>query len=299
MKNRILLGVTCFLIVVYMLLDGSSDTTIFLNDLYINVKDTNTNEITRMPLEDYVVGVVSAEMPASFDEEALKAQAIASRSYALYKMQHSKENYDVVTDVTNQAYITVDKMKNKWGSDFDKYYNKIIKCVDETKGKVMTYNDEVIKAFFFAMSNGYTESAKSVFNEDLNYLKSVEVKYDNNDLKNYEYTKEYSKNDFIKLLNIQDNEIIISNIKKNATGRVESLEINNKKYLGTKLRSILGLRSCDFNIKISNDKVYITTKGYGHGVGMSQYGANGMAKDGYSYEDILNYYYQDIKIMSI
>ena len=101
-----------------------------------------------MNLEEYVIGVVAAEMPASFNEEALKAQAIASRTYAVFKMQQNTDNYDVVTDVSNQSYITVEDMKNKWGNDFEKYYQKIKEVVNLTKGKIMKYNGEIIEAYF-------------------------------------------------------------------------------------------------------------------------------------------------------
>ena len=135
------------------------------------------------------------------------------------------------------------------------YYNKIKEAVNETKGKVLTYNDEVIEAFYFAMSNGYTENASLVFNEDKDYLQSVTSIYE--------------------------------------------ITINEKVFKGTEVRKLLNIRSTDFEIKINNNQIEVVTKGYGHGVGMSQYGANGMAKEGKNYEEILTYFYKNVKLSSI
>ena len=238
-------------------------------------------------------------MPASFENEALKAQAIAARTYATYKINNSNGNYDVVTDVSNQKYITTDEMKVKWQTEFDKYYNKIKEAVLSTKGMIMTYNDEVIEAFYFAMSNGYTEDASLVFNENLDYLESVESKYDNNNLNNFEVTTKFSKDEICNKLKITCENLSFSNIERSNTNRVNYITINEKKIKGTEFRSKIGLRSTDFDIKIDNNDVYITTRGYGHGVGMSQYGANGMAKEGKNYEEILKYYYKNIEITNL
>lgn len=298
MQNRILLIVTICLSIIYLFMSGRN-TTFFYTEPNITIKDSETNNISSLNLEEYIIGVVASEMPASFNEEALKAQAIASRTYAVYKMQKSKGDYDVVTDVSNQGYITIDEMKTKWGDDYLKYYNKIKNIVLETKGKIMLYNGEIIEAYYFAMSNGYTEDVSLVFSEDRDYLQSVESTYENENLKNFEVSKNYSKKDICTKLEIKCNELNISNIIRSKTGRVNSLKINNKEIKGTEFRSKLGLRSTDFDIKIDNENIIITTRGYGHGVGMSQYGANGMADAGYNYEEILKYFYKNIEIASI
>ena len=301
MRNKILLIIVLALLLVYVTIDGSKSTTFFSSPKInkINVKDTTKNTIEKLNLEDYIIGVVAAEMPASFNEEALKAQAIASRTYAVYKMENSNQEYDVVTDVSNQSYITIDEMKNKWKSEFDKYYNKIKNAVDKTRGEVMYYNNNIVEAYYFAMSNGYTENANLVFSEDRDYLQSVESIYDNENLKNFEVTKVFKKSDVCTKLNINCESIEINNIERSNTGRVNTININNKKFKGTEVRKLLGLRSTDFTISIDNDVVSITTKGYGHGVGMSQYGANGMANNGYSFDEILKYYYKNVEIVSI
>ncbi len=303
MLNRILLIIVVILSIVLVKVSSISSTTFFsttkVNDKTIAVKDSTLNNIDEMNLEEYVIGVVAGEMPASFESEALKAQAIAARTYATYKIEKSNGNYDVVTDVSNQKYITIDEMKIKWQTEFDKYYNKVKDAVLKTKGMIMTYNDDVIEAFYFAMSNGYTEDASLVFNEDLDYLESVESKYDNNNLNNFEVVTKFSKEEVCNKLNISCDNLSFSNIERSNTNRVNYITVNNKKIKGTEFRSKLGLRSTDFDISIDNNVVSITTRGYGHGVGMSQYGANGMAKEGKNYEEILKYYYKNIEIKTL
>ena len=299
MTNRILLIVIFCLSLILVFISSSKNTTFFYSKPTITIKDSKTNVISTVDLEEYIIGVVAAEMPASFNIEALKAQAIASRTYATFKMANTTAAYDVVTDVTDQSYITNEEMQAKWKEDYDIYYEKIKNAVNSTKGMVMLYNDEVIEAYYFSMSNGYTEDVSLVFSEDREYLQSVKSIYDNEELNNFQVTKQFNKNDFCQKLEIKCKEIKISNINRSNTNRVNTLKVNDKIFKGTRFRSLLGLRSTDFDIEIKNGIVEITTRGYGHGVGMSQYGANGMAKAGYSYEEILNYYYKNIKITTI
>jgi stage II sporulation protein D len=254
------------------------------------------DSIVSLDLEDYIIGVVSAEMPALYEEESLKAQAIASRSFAMYKIKHSKNNYDVLTTTKDQAYQTNDELKTKWQNKYDEYYAKIKEAVSATKDLVMTYQNDVICAYYFSISNGYTEDAKTVFNSDLDYLKST-TSPDTN-VKNYELTIKYTKQEFCKKLNITCDVIDIKNIIRNNTNHVSKITINNQDFTGVEIRKKLNLRSTDFIIE-NNQDIYITTKGYGHGVGMSQAGANELAKKGYSYDEILHYYYQNIEIQKL
>lgn len=299
MQNRILLVVVFILSLILVTISSNENTTFFNSEPNIKIKNTKTDNIDSLNLEEYVIGVVAAEMPASFNEEALKAQAVASRTYAAYKMEQNNSEYDVVTDVSNQSYITVDEMKSKWNTEFDKYYQKISDAVNATKGKIMYYGDEIVEAYYFAMSNGYTEKASLVFSEDKDYLQSVESVYDNNELKNFEVTTTFTKEEICQKLNIVCDTLTFSNIIRSDTNRVNSITVNGVQFKGTAFRSKLSLRSTDFTIEEDDNQIKITTKGYGHGVGMSQYGANGMAKEGYSYEEILQYYYKNIKISSI
>lgn len=253
------------------------------------------DKIINLDLEEYIVGVVSCEMPASFNMEALKAMAVASRSYALYKMKGNKK-YDLKSTKMDQCYIDETQMKNKWKNSFDKYYNKIKKAVYDTSGEYLTYNDDVIIAFYFSISNGYTENSENVFSQKLDYLVSVDSSWDSK----YSYKKsqkEFTIKSFLEKLNIKDKKINDVKIDRYETGRVKNIKINSYTFKGTKFRTLLDLKSTDFEISYDDNKVNISTKGYGHGVGMSQYGAQVMSTKGYKYEDILKYYYKGVNLV--
>ena len=307
MKNKILLSVVILLLPIAVISFFHKEANFNLPKKQ-NVEEKNINytitlkledgSTKRLDLEEYVIGVVAGEMPASFEMEALKAQAIASRTYALYKKSMNND-YDVTTTIADQVYITKEDMQNKWLEDFDKYYQKVSAAVDETKGLVIKYNNEIIKSYYFAMSNGYTEDAINVFNESQDYLVSVESSNENEITNNLVKTVELNKQDFCNKLDITCPKITINNIQKDSSNRIEQITINNKTFSGVEIRKLLNLRSTDFIINISNDNINITTKGYGHGVGMSQYGANAMAKNKANYEDILKHYYKDVTIESI
>lgn len=300
MKNKILLLIVVVLSVIAI--SGSKKETTYFNnakkeevkeEIKLALKDTSTGEIKNIELEDYIVGVVAGEMPASFNEEALKAQAIASRTYAMYKMKNSNGTYDLVTDKTNQVYITEDKMKSLWQENFDYYFEKIKRAVYDTKDLIMTYNGDIILSLYFARSNGKTEDAIAVFGSNEEYLKSVESPEES-------LTSEVtiSKDKFCNKLNISCDAINISNVLKSSSGRINSLNINGKTFKGTEIRTLFDLKSTDFDITIDSEIKFIT-KGYGHGVGMSQYGANKLAQNGKNYEEILKHYYQNINIEKI
>ncbi len=301
MKNKILLEIIIVLCAVYTVVRSFKPKTSFfypVQDTYVKVKDTQTSEIDTYPIEDYVLGVVAGEMPASFDEEALKAQAIAARTFAYYMMSISGKDYDLTNDTTSQVHITYDQMKQNWQSDYDFYLNKLKEVVNDTKDMVMTYDGEIIASFYYSMSNGYTEDAKEVFGIEKAYLKPVQSKEDTNN-GNYEITSVMSKEEFCSRLGIECSMITIDNIILTPSNRVSSIMINGQDFLGTQIRSLLNLRSTDFTISEDNDDIYITTKGFGHGVGMSQYGAELMAEEGYNYDDILKHYYQNITIDNV
>ena len=259
----------------------------------IKVNINKNNVVKEIDLEEYIIGVVAGEMPASFEKEALKAQSIASRTYAIYQMKQ-KENLEVTTD--DQVYITKEEMKTKWQEEYDYYYNRIKTAVEETKGLIMTKNNKVFKSYYFAMSNGQTADSMTVFKE--NTLKSVKSHWDNETLNKFIVTKKFTKKELenkLKVNNINTIEIV----SRDETNRVEKIKVNENTLTGIEFRTSLELRSTDFDIKYKENTYYITTKGYGHGVGMSQYGANGMAKEKHNYKEILKHYYQDIKIEEI
>lgn len=301
MKNKILVLITLILVPIAVISFRKNETNFNLpkkDEVLVKLKNVDNNEVTNILLEEYVIGVVAAEMPASFNEEALKAQAIAARTYAYYKIIHNNGDYDLVTDISDQGYITKEEMQEKWKADYNYYYEKIKNAVKETENEIITYNDEVILSYYFAMSNGYTEDSSLVFEEEP-YLESVESSWDNDTLNNYQVDTTFNKEDFCNLLNIKCQNITIGKITRSKTNRVNTIVINNQEFDGTEFRHLLGLRSTDFNITIENNVINITTFGYGHGVGMSQYGANGMAKEGYKYQEIINYYYKDTEISKI
>lgn len=263
------------------------------NELMVTVNRKN-GEVINIPITDYLIGVVGSEMPASFHSEALKAGVLAARTYALKKIK----NGEALTDtVSTQVYSDNNELRSKWGNEFDKYYNKIKDCVISTNNEVITYNGELISALYFSTSNGYTESAKEVFGYDIPYLQSVESSVD---LDTTPYLRSIDKESgqILNILGITDlNNIEV--ISRTSSGRIKEIKIDNKIYSGVELRNLLGLRSTDFEIVVNGDITTIITRGYGHGVGMSQYGANKLANQGYSYRDIINHYYTNVNIESV
>lgn len=247
-------------------------------------KETITLNNNKVNLDDYIIGVVACEMPALYNDEALKAQAIASRTYALYKQDLNEDD---------QCYITKEEMKEKWGNEYELYYNKLKTIVLSTSNKVMHKNNKLFKSFYFSTSNGYTEDSMSVFKEE--NIKSVESLWDK-ESKDYSKTTTYTYDELTKLLG-NFKEIVIN--KRNNTNHITSIFVDNKEYTGVEFRNKLKLRSTDFQIFIKDNIYTFQTYGYGHDVGMSQYGANYLAKQGYDYEYILKYYYGDIEIVNI
>ncbi len=273
----------------------------YFSNIIVRVMRESTNTIENIRLEEYIEGVVAGEMPALFEEEALKAQAVASRSYVLKKIEDNKNNnYDVTDTVTNQVYLDEENLKNKWQDNYTEYINRIRTAVNETSMEYLEYNGEVINAMFFSTSNGYTEDAELVFKEDIPYLKSVESSWDSDVSTAFNYTEQFSLQEFYEKLNIPYNSTLTVEIKeRSASNRILSLIINNTEFTGRDLYNKLGLRSTDFNITQIGSNVVIDTVGYGHGVGMSQYGAQGMALAGYKYDEILKHYYINTNIAKL
>ena len=283
-----------------------SNSNVITNDTNIQKQETVVEEkktmvtiyrsngtVIEKEIEEYIVGVVAAEMPASFNVEALKAQSVIARTYTLRKINKG----EVLTDTVNtQSFIDETEMKTKWGSDYSKYYNKIKSAVNATKGQYLTYNGEYIDAVYHSTSNGKTEDAVNVWGNNIPYLKSVDSSWDKSASS---YLKINSK-EFHTVMNIFGIDINenteISILSRNESGRVNEVKIGDSIYSGIELRNKLGLRSADFDISVENGNLTIITRGYGHGVGMSQYGANGMASAGYNYKDIIRHYYRGVKI---
>lgn len=279
----------------------------------INVYKVNENKIEKMDMEEYLYGVLSSEMPSTFDIEALKAQAIAARTYVMYKMENNitsgHKNATVCTNSANcQAYTSYEDLKKVKGGDWIKNdYVKVKKAVDDTKGQIVTYDDKAILPLYFSTSSGKTENSKDVFSTQYPYLVSVNSPHEEQSPK-YLTTYSIEKSKFIRYIkniypqiNVSLDELDeqVSIVNRTEGGCVKTVEVGNVKISGTDMRKILNLNSANFTINYNKDEMKFTVKGYGHGVGMSQWGAEGMAKKGYKYYDILFHYFKgsDIKDM--
>ena len=295
MKNKLLILIIIILLPLAIFINNKEESVAIQEVEEVKkeiVVNLNINdEVINLNLNDYLIGVVGIEMPASFNIEALKAQAIASRTFAYNYLN----DYEINISNAAQNYISIEDMKIKWEKDYNEYYNKIKMAVLSTDNEVIKYNDNIIRSYYYAISNGKTEESQAVFNEDLPYLSIVDSSFDES-VKNFEVTTSFTYDNFCLLLDINPCNLTINNIIRDNSNRVSKITINNKEYLGTDIRKILELRSTDFNINLLDSNIEITTKGYGHGVGMSQYGANYLANNGYNYQEILKYYYKDVKI---
>ncbi len=262
-----------------------------------------------MPMEEYLCGVVSAEMPASFELEALKAQAVAARSYAVHRMKNPNSDHPdaaVCTDYTHcKAYKTMQEAKEGWGKDADKFSKKIENAVYSTQGEVITYDGEVALAVFHSQSGGgRTENSADVWGGNVPYLVSVESHGEEN-APNFYSSAVFSFDEFktAVLSKFPDANISskadIGEIKRSQGGSVSSVCVGGVEISGKDMRSLFNLRSSCFEISAQDDTVSFEVTGYGHGVGMSQYGANTMAKEGYNYVQILTHYYTGTQVEGV
>ena len=269
---------------------------------FVAVLNGDTEKIEKIKISEYVLGVVAAEMSPSFEPEALKAQAVAAHTFLLYRKSNNKnKGYDITTDPTlDQAYINEAERKKKWGDNYEKYNNALLSIIDEVDGLYICYNGKPILAAYHAISGGKTESCKNVWGSDLPYLVSVESIGDIL-APNYLTTVSVSFSDLkeafkdkCKLPN--DEKKYIGKITRTKSGTVTGVTIGDKTFKGSELRSAFSLCSSNFDITLNDDGYTFTVRGYGHGVGMSQYGANYMAKQGNTYKEILGWYYKGCSI---
>ena len=276
----------------------------------LKVLDITTGQVEEISAYDYVVGAVCAEMPATFEPEALKAQAVAAYTYAVRQAKKAEIAPDselggayFSNDSSKyQAYFTENQAEQYYGKNFEKYYKKIQSAVSEVEGEYMVYEDEPIIAAFHSVSPGKTESAENVWGNNIPYLTAVESEYDTKSPNFYE-TSEFTEQKMKELLETAFKDIKLpdkpaewfKNEKVSDSGTVISIKAGDKKLSGQEIRSALSLRSAAFEIEF-DDSFKITVKGCGHGVGMSQYGANEMAKTGDNYKEILTHYYKGIEI---
>ncbi len=273
----------------------------------ITVYNDDTGKTELMDLEVYIYHVVAAEVPAAYQAEAIRAQAVAARTYALYGMEHGgcSKGADVCTDSAHcQAFTTDEALKRRWGSEYDALSAKIRDAVAYTAGEVVTYEGKPIHALFHAVSGGRTEDALAVFNMNLPYLKSV-ISKGEEDAPRYKETYRFTRDKLAKLLNSDYSGAKVAaprlqgqiEIKKRLTsGQISSVRIGSMTITGREFRKTTGIASANFTIGYTDKEVYIYTTGYGHGVGMSQAGANAMALKGSDYREILAHYYTDTTI---
>ncbi|ADU32281.1 stage II sporulation protein D [Evansella cellulosilytica] len=269
----------------------------------IAVYRTATSTVEEVPLEDYIVGVVAAEMPAEFELEALKAQALTARTYIINFMSLALDNdmrvpagADIKDTVEHQVYYNDEELRERW-ENYDWKIARIKQAVYETSGQIITHNGSPITATFFSTSNGYTENSEEYWSDEIAYLRGVESPWDVHSPR-YEDEVHMTVAEFEEKLGVSIGEGSPAEIvSRSSGGRVAEVNIGGKTFTGREVREeYLDLRSSDFTIERNGDTIIIKTTGYGHGVGMSQYGANGMAQEGYSYEDIIHHYYHSVEI---
>ncbi len=262
--------------------------------------------VVTLPLETYLIGVVAAEMPAKFDIEALKAQAVAARTYTLLRINgkaSDRKHPDAALCADPghcQAWLSLGDLRKRWGLfAFGSNYEKVASAVRATAGEVLVYRDELIDPVYHASCGGRgTEDAREVWGRDIPYLKRVPCRWDPPERQGVVATS-FSMKDFFTRLGITGQAVPASNagdlvqvLDRTGSGRVRRVEIASQVFRGVELRKALGLRSTDFTVSAAGGKVTFYTRGYGHAVGMCQYGAQGLALRGQTYRQILEYYYR-------
>ena len=277
-------------------------------DARTTLKVLHGDQGEEMDLGTYLVGVVRAEMPASFEPEALKAQAVAARTYTLYKIQtggNHGDTADICTDSTCcQAYISEERARANWGKDADAYEKKVENAVVSTDGEAILYGGVPILAVFHSSSAGLTRAAGQVWLNDLPYLQAVDSPEAGDTIPNYYSRAEFTATEFKeKMLAVcpeADLSGSVSGWLKNAVtdsaGSVETVEVGGVTVKGAQVRTALGLRSACFEWETQGEKLVFYVTGYGHGVGLSQYGADQMAADGADYKEILTHYYTGVTV---
>ncbi len=278
----------------------------------IKLLHQESGQVEELNIDEYLYGVVSSEMPANYEIEALKAQAVVARTYTIYQIIHNSgkhENADICDNFNCcQAWISKDERMAKWSAEeAESNWNKILEAVNSTSGKIITYNGEPINAFFHANSGGITESSLNIWGGiDYPYLKSVETAGEEG-YTQYSSEVVYSKEELINKIKEKypeceidfSQENCIQIIEYTTSSRVKTIKFGNIEMAGTEARTILGLKSTNFTFIIEGDNIKFSVTGYGHGVGMSQTGADALAKTGSNYEEIIKHFYTDVEIIEV
>lgn len=271
----------------------------------VKVLAASSGKLNEMPVREYLIACVAAEIGGTAEEETIKAQAIACHSLLLYKKAHKDSSLgDADISDASQKLLSTDEQKEKWGENYSAYREKIEKCVAEVENKILCFDGEPIMATFFSLCNGKTENAENVWGNAVPYLVSVDSP-DDKLSPNYSSTVSVTSEEFKKVLAekgaapSENAEEWIGKSELNSTGTVKSISLCGKSFSGTEVRSMFSLKSATFSVKYEDGKFVFSVSGYGHGVGMSQYGANEMAKKGNTYDEILLHYYKNSVISTI
>ena len=267
------------------------------------VMNTEDGKITEISVEDYIIGVVSAEMPALYEEEALKAQAVAAFTFASQrKNENASKEYDITNNHTvDQSFINKEEMKKKWGEEYDTYYEKIKKAVQAVSGYMVCFDKKPIVAVYHAISSGKTEDSKDIWGDEFPYLKPVSSEGDKlhkDYLSEVSFTAEEIRNKLSTETEFSGDESgYFGETKRTDSGVIKEISVCGKKLTGARIRTLLDLRSSNFSIEFKDGKYCFSVFGYGHGVGMSQNGANYMAKQGSNFKEILTHYYTGCSVL--
>ncbi len=270
----------------------------------VKVMNASSKNITELSLKDYLIGVAAEEINAAYHEEAIKAQIIAAHTKLEYTKLHKNDDLgeaDITDSASSyQGFLTEEEQREKWGENYDTYHGKIEKCVEEVLDIMLFYENEPINAVFHAISNGQTENSTDVWGGDYPYLVSV-VSAGDKLSPAYKSEVKITENEFKEKLEKKGAELgkkpekWVEKITNTETGMVKTIVIGGKNFKGTEIRKIFGLKSSTFAVSYKDGNFIFNVCGYGHGVGMSQYGANYMAQQGSSYEEILGHYYKNAK----
>lgn len=275
----------------------------------VKIYRSSLKTVETYPLEEYVRGVVAAEMPIEFEKEALKAQAIAARTYIINRIldknaTDAPEGAIVTDTVKHQVFLSEKELKQMWGLKFSEQMSKLNEAVNETSGQVITYQGKPITALYFSTSNGYTENSEDYWGKEVPYLKSVPSPWDTDSPK-YEKTVSIPFKTLETKLKVDAGVSVSSGkewikvLERTQGQRIKKIQVGEKVFSGRELRELLQLPSTSITWEVQKDSVSFQTKGYGHGVGMSQYGANGMAKEGKTDREIIQYYYTGVELTKI
>lgn len=299
--------------------DGGSSASSLDSGPEVKVYLSKEKKMETFPMERYIRGVVAAEMPAHFHPEALKAQALAARTYIVDRLSRGDfsdmakwgeqaEKANVTDTVNHQAYLTDNQLKEQWGDHYETYSARINQAVAETAGQVIEYQGKPIYAAFFSTSNGKTENSEDYFSEKYPYLRSVSSPWDKASPK-YRDRKQFQVADLVDKISQSTGKQVaveastggdwLQVTQKTEGGSADKVQVGDQVFTGRQIREALQLSSADFTFQLSEGIVTVETKGYGHGVGMSQWGANFMAKQGKSAKEIIRHYYRGVELGSM